>query len=231
MAEEIIRIDENTWRIEDGHVRFFLLCGTERAALIDTGMTNPDARKIAEGLTELPLIVINTHADPDHIAGNGAFDEVYMSPAEEDNYRAHSGEGRLIPVREGDVIDLGGRPLRVIDIPGHTPGSIAILDEKDRVLVSGDSVQNSNIYMFGPRRDLRRYVESLRRLAKYGGLFDEIWPMHGSFPVAPDQIGKLIGGAEEILRGTAAGTNVTLRGVEICRYTFPYAGFLCDRPE
>ncbi len=230
MAEEIIQINENTWRIEDGHVRFFLFCGTERAALIDTGMTKPDARRVAEGLTKLPLIVINTHADPDHISGNGAFDEIYMSPAEEDNYRAHHGEGRLIPVREGDVIDLGERPLRVIDIPGHTPGSIAIFDEKNRILVSGDSVQDSNIYMFGPRRDLRRYVESLRRLAKYDGLFDEIWPMHGSFPVEPDLIGKLIEGAEEVLSGSAAGTNVTLHGVDICLYRFPYAGFLCDRP-
>ena len=36
--------------------------------------------------------------------------------------------------------------------------------------------------------------------------------------------------AEEILRGSAAGANVTLHGVDICLYPFPYAGFLCDRP-
>ncbi|MBQ2041504.1 MAG: MBL fold metallo-hydrolase, partial [Lachnospiraceae bacterium] len=111
---DIIRINDDTWRMEDNGVRFFLFCGTEKAALIDTGMNSPDARSIAEGLTDLPLILINTHADPDHISGNGAFEEFYMSPAEEDNYRAHGGRGRLIPVREGDVIDLGGRPLRII---------------------------------------------------------------------------------------------------------------------
>ena len=70
---EIIKINDKTWRIEDGMVRFYLLCGDEKAALVDTGMNVPEARTIAEGLTDLPIILINTHADPDHISGNGAF--------------------------------------------------------------------------------------------------------------------------------------------------------------
>ena len=145
VMEDIIMIDQNTWRIEDGDVRFFLFCGNERAALIDTGMNRPDAKKIAKKITFLPLILINTHADVDHISGNASFDEFYMSPAEEDNYRDNNGKGKLIPIKEHDVIDLGDRPLEIIDIPGHTPGSIAILDVKNRILISGDSVQNGNI--------------------------------------------------------------------------------------
>ena len=74
---EIIQINEKTWRIEDDMVRFFLFCGETKAALIDTGMNVPDAKKIAEKITSLPLILINTHADRDHISGNGAFDEIY----------------------------------------------------------------------------------------------------------------------------------------------------------
>ena len=45
---EIIPINESTWRIENGGVRYFLLCGAERAALVDTGMRAPDAREIAD---------------------------------------------------------------------------------------------------------------------------------------------------------------------------------------
>ena len=116
--DNCIKINEKTWRIEDDGVRFYLLCGRSKAALIDTGMNRPDARQIAEGLTDLPLILINTHADPDHISGNGSFDEFYMSLEEEQNYRAHQGRGRIIPIREGDVIDLGERELKIIDIPG-----------------------------------------------------------------------------------------------------------------
>ena len=52
-------------------------------------MNCPDAKHTAQELTDLPLILINTHADPDHISGNGAFGEFYMSPNEEENLHAH----------------------------------------------------------------------------------------------------------------------------------------------
>ena len=225
----IIQINDNTWRIEDDGVRFFLFCGSKEAALIDTGMNTPDARNIAESLTTLPLILINTHADPDHISGNGAFNEFNMSPAEEDNYREHGGKGKLVPVREGDTIDLGDRRLDIIDIPGHTPGSIAILDEKNRILVSGDTVQDGNIFMFGKYRDLELYIESLDHLKEYGGRYDEIYPMHGTFPVTPGLIDKLLSGAQEIRDGKESGSPVNLFGTDALLYKFPYAGFLCDK--
>ncbi len=227
---DVIRINENTWRIEDGDVRFLLFCGTEKAALIDTGMTTADARKIAEDLTDLPILLINTHGDPDHIAGNGAFEEAYMSPDEEENYRKNGGTGKIVPVREGDVIDLGDRPLRIIDIPGHTPGSIAILDEKNRVLVSGDTIQNWRVFMFGQFRNLDKYIESLQHLKKYEGQFDEIYPMHGDFPQEPAQISDLLAGAQLIRNGQIAGDHVSAFGIDATLFKFPFGGFLCD-PE
>ena len=223
---EVIKINENAYRIEDGGVRFYLICGREKAAVIDTGMNTPDARKIAESVTSLPLVLINTHADRDHISGNASFDVCYMSPAEEGNFRANNGKGNYIPVNEGDVIDLGDRSLLVIDIPGHTPGSIALLDEKERILISGDSVQNSNIYMFGDKRDLNLYVESLKHLLEYNGRYDEIYPMHGDFPQKPELVSKLIEGANEILEGKAKGTEVDIFGNKVMLFKFPYAGIL-----
>ena len=226
---ETIKINDDTYRIEDGHVRFYLFVGKEKAALIDTGMNVPDAKTIAEGLTDLPVILINTHADPDHISGNAAFDEFYMSAKEEGNYNDHGGEGGFVPVHEGDVIDLGNRPLRIIDIPGHTPGSIAIIDEKNRILISGDSVQDGEIFMFGTRRNLDRYIESLKHLLEFSGMFDEIYPMHGTFPQKPDQIEKLLEGAQLIKDGKAYSNPVTIFENEVLLYKFPYGGFLCDK--
>ena len=223
---EVIKINDDTWRIEDDGVRFLLLCGTEKAALIDSGMNTPDAKEIVEGLTDLPIILINTHADPDHISGNGAFEEFYMSPAEEENYKAHNGKGQLLPIREGDVIDLGSRPLTIIDIPGHTPGSVAILDKTRRVLISGDTVQDGRIFMFGQFRNLDDYIESLKHLSDFDGQYDEIYAMHGSFPVAPELIGKLLEGAEKIRQGKAEGKTVNIFGNDVTLYIFPYAGFL-----
>ena len=223
-----IQINETTWRIEDRGVRFLLLCGTKKAALIDTGMTTKNAREIVEDLTELPIILINTHGDPDHIAGNGAFDKVYMNPEEEDNYRANNGKGKILPVVEGDVIDLGDRPLRIIDIPGHTPGSIAILDEKNRVLIAGDSVQNGHIFMFGKYRNLGLYIMSLMHLQEYDGTYDEIYPMHGDFPQTPEAVRQLLDAAKQVQNGKAEGRKVSAFGIDALLYQFPCGGFLCD---
>ena len=137
MNYEIIQIHENTWRIEDGGVRLFLLAGTEKALLIDSGMNLNNARDIAAGLTNLPLSLLNTHADRDHIGSNEQFDAFYMHPAEEPVYRRSGKPGTILPVREGDALNLGDRELRIIHLPGHTPGSIAVLDVQNKVLISG----------------------------------------------------------------------------------------------
>ncbi|MBO4748954.1 MAG: MBL fold metallo-hydrolase [Lachnospiraceae bacterium] len=222
---DIIQINENSWRIEDGMVRFFVLEGEEKALLIDSGMTTQDAIDIAKTITQKPLEMMNTHADRDHVAGNGAFSWCYMNPAEEGNFRAAGGASEIRPVKEGDVIDLGKRPLEIIDIPGHTPGSIAILDGNARVLISGDSVQAGTIFMFGEKRSLTDYVPSMEKLLGYVERFDEIWPSHGPFPVEPSIIAKLIGGANEIMAGTAQGKPVDMFGNKVTLYQFEYAGF------
>ncbi len=54
----------------------------------------------------------------------------------------------LVEVHDGDLIELGNRPLRIVHIPGHTKGSIAILDVNNRVLYAGDSVQKGHIYVW-----------------------------------------------------------------------------------
>ncbi len=222
---EVIKINESTYRIEDGMVRMYLFIGSKKAALIDTGMNTPDARKTAEGITKLPLVLVNTHSDRDHVSGNASFSEFYMNIAEEENYRANGGVGTIIPIKEGDVIDLGDRELYVIDIPGHTPGSVALLDERNRILVSGDSVQDGIIYMFGARRNIVDFVESLKHLKEFDGRYDDIYPMHGNFPVKPSLIDDLIDGANEIIAGAAEGSEIDLFGNAVTLYKFPYAGF------
>lgn len=227
MAYEIIRISDRTWRIEDGGVRIFVLAGDDRALMIDSGMTLPNAAEIAKGLTDLPLELLNTHADRDHTSGNSAFDSFYMSPAEEENYRSSGGAGTLIPVVQGDTIDLGGRVLEIVDLPGHTPGSIAVLDPECRALISGDPIQDGRIFMFGRFRDLNRYAESLKALSAYDGRYDEIWPSHGSFPVSPTLVPVLAEAAEKILQGKAEGRKVEFMGNSITEYDMGAAVFLC----
>ena len=225
---QVIQINEDTWRIEDGMVRFFLLKGTEKALLIDTGMTIRHARKIAEALTGLPVMLLNTHSDADHTGSNGEFDSFLMHPADEARYRESGKSGRLVPVQDGEEIDLGNRKLKIVHLPGHTPGSIAILDISRRVLISGDPIQeHGRIFMFGEHRNMRDYIRSLEKLEKLIPGFDEIWPSHADFPVFPDCIQKLRDGAERILNHEINGTAAELFGQKIAVYDLGFTSFLC----
>lgn len=225
---EIIQMNQNTWRIEDGGVRFFLLTGEDEALLIDSGMTTTNAKEIAESITDLPLKLINTHADRDHIAGNGAFSEFYMHPDEENNYIASGGQGKLLPVADGMRINLGNRELEIIVIPGHTPGSICILDVSTGELFIGDSVQNSNIFMFGAKRNFADYQKSLEKLEGLKGRFTTLYPSHGDIPLTTDWIGKLIEAASVVAQGKATGTETDVFGNKVMLYKFECAGFLCE---
>ena len=225
-----VKIDKQTWRFEEDGVRFFLLTGSNRALLIDSGMQTRNAKELAQTLTDLPLSLLNTHADPDHIGSNGEFDEFYMNPAECVNlYGKQKRQGKILPLWDGDGIDLGDRPLRVIALPGHTPGSIAVLDQTNRWLFSGDPVQDGRIFMFGECREMHAYIHSLRRLESMAGQFDELYPSHGSCPVLPGLIPKLITAAEKILAGKADGTPEAVFGQPIIAYDMGVATFLCDR--
>ena len=228
MDPQVVRINENSWRLEDEGVRFFLLTGSRRALLIDSGRSVHNARVIASGLTELPLSLLNTHADHDHIGSNAQFEEFYMHPAEQANYLRSGQGGRIRPVAEGDVFDLGERELRIIHLPGHTPGSIAVLDVSRRVLISGDPVQDGLIFMFGEFRDMPDYIKSLDHLLEFKDSFDEIWPSHGSIPVYPELIGKLRRGAQAILTGDVQGRADAVYGTPIHSFDLGFATFLCD---
>jgi len=94
------------YRIEDGGVRCFLVEGDDRAMLVDTGFGDGDLRAFAQTLTNLPVFVVNTHADGNHTGCNGQFEEIWMHPAEFDYYTAKM---RLSPPSLGRVGPDGGK--------------------------------------------------------------------------------------------------------------------------
>ena len=227
---EVVQINENSWRIEDSGVRCFLLTGSEKALLIDSGRELHTARDIAESLTALPVSLLNTHADGDHIGSNGQFESFYMHPAEEAHYRRGGRGGMIIPVTEGDTLDLGGRELRIIDLPGHTPGSIALLDVRNRVLISGDPVQeHGRVFMFGTHRNMENYIRSLEHLETFAGQFDEIWPSHADIPISPSLIRKLHDGAVDVLNGKVPGYPADAHGTIVVAHDLGFCTLLCDR--
>ena len=133
----IIKIDDDTWRIENDGVRFFLLKGKEKALLIDSGMNVKGVREMAEHLTALPIVPLKPHADTDHVGAPAEHPSFMMHPSEAANYYGMQKRiGIIDPVYDGDIIDLGDRKLEVMLTPGHTPISIMLLNTSKKVVFS-----------------------------------------------------------------------------------------------
>lgn len=229
MGYEIVKRYENTWSIEEEGVRFFLLAGSKEALLIDSGMETKNAREIAETLTDLPLKYIVTHADMDHIGSHQEFDTFYMHPAEAANYYGQGHKEAFEPVWENQIIDLGDRPVKIVHIPGHTEGSIGILDMKNRVLISGDPIQDGRIFMFGPHREIHAYVKGLEHLKDYVSEFDMIFPSHGTLPVPLDMIDTLIDEGQKIIAGDYTYTDTEFFGTPLKLVDVGAASFLLGK--
>lgn len=203
--DNVIKISEHFWIIEENGVRSFLFEGDERAMLVDTGFGTLQLRELVTELTDLPVFVVNTHTDKDHTGCNREFESVYMHPAEMDHYKNALPEGchmeDVSPLWEGDIVDLGFWKFEVILTPGHTPGSIMLLEREKRMLISGDTIQDGNIFMFGAGRNIRAFQSSLRKMLDMADAFDTIWPSHSSYPLAKDIIPGILQGTEDLLAG------------------------------
>ena len=229
LSYDIKKINEDTWIIEEEGVRFFLLEGTKKALLIDSGMNTHNAKEIAESLTKLPVELINTHADGDHTGSNAEFSAPYMHPAELPNYhKSGACFSEITPVWDGDMLELGQRAIFVITLPGHTPGSIALYDRKYKNLFSGDPIQDGSIFMFGPYRDMVGYRHSLLKLKKSPLQIVNIYPSHGSYPIHMDIVDKLIDASEKIMKGSVPYAEGEMFGKNIRIYDVGTAKFLCD---
>ncbi|MBT3821135.1 MAG: MBL fold metallo-hydrolase, partial [Nitrospinaceae bacterium] len=107
-------------------------------------------------------------------------------------------------VKEGDVIDLGGRTLRVWDTPGHSPCSISLYDDKEGVLVTGDLVRSGEVlFIQVPTAVFSEYGPSLRTLEKIAEENEAKWVCSGHTGPHSDRsiIGQMAGVVEDIWAG------------------------------
>lgn len=115
----------------------------------------------------------------------------------------------------------------MLHIPGHTPGSIALLDREHGLLLPGDSIQKEGtIYMFGPRRNLERYLESLRELQPLEGKIRQILPSHGECPIEPVYLSRVLEDALALRDGKLSGEPHPTLPCRICMGK--WTGFLAE---
>ena len=151
--------------IPNGMAAAYLIVGEEKALLIDSGAGEVDVKAVCAELTDLPIELVNTHYHGDHTAANKDFETVYMHPAD---VRKMTNWTQISPIGGGFVFDLGGRQLEVIEIPGHTPGGIAIYDKAANIMFTGDTVGRKPIFLVEGDYDLDDFEASIRKLQTYG---------------------------------------------------------------
>ena len=161
--------------------KMFLIRGSKRYALVDSGMGRGELRNyISQYTGGLPLVVIFTHSHGDHIGQSDQFiadSTEYIGAGDRDAtadfLQKHGVTQKLIgshlkAVNDGDEVDLGDRALEIVAVPGHTPGSLVVLDPSTGNLFTGDSVGNNSylppdvLWMQWVTQPLDQYFSTVR---------------------------------------------------------------------
>ena len=153
----------------------YLLFGTERAMLIDTGAGNAPVRAVVQGIIEqwqaihdrpgLELVVAHSHGHADHVAGD---DQFRSQPGTTLVEPGLSSVERFFGFRnwpeEAVGFDLGERELTLIPVPGHMDRQrddhFAVYDAQTQLMLSGDVFYPGFLYV----RDGQAYRRSIERL-------------------------------------------------------------------
>jgi hydroxyacylglutathione hydrolase len=152
----------------------YLLIGSEKALLIDTGaVADPAQMPLAatvmellpgEGDSKLPLLVVHSHGHGDHRAADAQFaslPSVQVVPAEVEQLREFFAFKQW---PEGLAhIDLGGRRVDVLPAPGHHPAHLLFHDDRTSLLFTGDFLLPGRLLV----DDIGAYRRSAARLAAY----------------------------------------------------------------
>lgn len=184
-------LEPGIFRIGNSGVFMDLLVGEHHALLFDTGYGFGSLKDAVRAVTDKPLYVINSHGHVDHACGNQQFGGAFIHPRDIPLCREHNtppfrkmeldvaevpvdfdldvylslGTGELRSVGEGDIFDLGGLTLRVLEFPGHTAGSIGLYCPERKLLYVGDAM-NSFLWLFLPEAEkLSTYIRTLHKAA------------------------------------------------------------------
>ncbi|MDR0397265.1 MAG: MBL fold metallo-hydrolase [Oscillospiraceae bacterium] len=166
MKARVERLYDDLYVIQD-MCNCYLLLGSEKALLVDTGVGLRDVPAAARSIARRPIVAVNTHAHIDHFGGNHWFDGVFVHRADEEvgafqndpAFRKYAVNAMPPPVRlvlpkriwgplplnyrfvsDGETIDLGDRKVEFVHTPGHTPGSCCLYEPSKGYLFGGDTL-------------------------------------------------------------------------------------------
>ncbi|MFX0011563.1 MAG: MBL fold metallo-hydrolase [Candidatus Hermodarchaeota archaeon] len=217
------RIDKIDPRLYTEYTNMYLIVGSKKALLIDTGCgLYPLKPLIKQLIGNQELIVINTHSHFDHRGANNEFTTIFVHEKEEKALRApvdvswlkDSPEDRVkryeindykfLPsqnvetIKEGDEFDLGIIKVKVYHTPGHSEGSISLLSDRGE-LFTGDTVHYGAMYL-PKRNELPIILDSVKKLINiaHSNNIHEIYPAHEQFSVGIELLERLAVGISNI---------------------------------
>jgi glyoxylase-like metal-dependent hydrolase (beta-lactamase superfamily II) len=215
-------------------VNTYLVLGNSRAALIDTGLGIGHLATEVARLTDVPCFVLNTHYHWDHIGANHQFEERAIHILEIDLVEREPNLDKVREAMQSDIarsvlppdfdpaafqiktarathllednqiIDLGGRALRVIHTPGHSPGHVCFLDESNGMLFSGDTAFKGPLFVCFELSDPDQLEMSLKRLTSLANV-SVIFPGHNEIITNPRWLSELAANVEAVVEGRVGG--------------------------
>lgn len=204
----------------------YLLCGSRRALLIDTGLGIGDIGSVVRELTSLPVTAVATHVHWDHIGGHKYFPDFYAHGAELswlsgefplsvdavramvtdrcelpegfdiDSYELFQGTPTRV-LKHGDTIDLGDRIIRVLHTPGRSPGHLCFWEPAKGYLFVGDLVFQGELGADYPSTSPKAYLRSLEKIAALPA--QRIFPGHHSLDIQPEMLTRVRDAFRELL--------------------------------
>ena len=209
-----------------------LIVGDTRAIMFDAGSSERPAgsqsmREVAERYTDKPITLILSHFHYDHIYDAAKFDGVILIDCPEiranirdDSYSIsamESVDAEMPPLKvagviaDGDVIELGGCRLDVLNLPGHTTESVVLIDRVANQSFTGDFVYQhlGGIIAFAPTSDLTAYKANSTRLLQLTNADTMFFGAHGIPRFARDWLMLLDTELGKIAKGEANYRYVT----------------------
>lgn len=147
---QVEKLMDGLYALDDGKdSSFYVLEGSEKAAVIDTGMGDGPVMPVIRHVTQLPCELVITHAHGDHMMHSAEFEKRYMCSKDIPIVSEFVKIMGMDPALEkleyrvfdpGDMLDLGnGVTLECVAMYGHTPGSVGFYCKKYNKLFSGDA--------------------------------------------------------------------------------------------
>ncbi len=214
---ETRQLNKDTWLITEAKaINCYLLTGSRRALLIDTGNGMGQLGEVVRELTDLPVTVALTHRHCDHAGGRGWFDTpAYVHEADmgicsgllsgrvasrvltakwasAKDFPKQPFDAGYTALTDSAVFELGDRTVSVKHMPGHTRGSVIFLDDRYKMMFTGDNISHNDLWMFLPDAvSIEEWIPTARRILKLSEKY-AVYSGHGEQPFDTELIRRQI---------------------------------------